>query len=108
MAKPPLEPAADGVRLFLKVTPKASRDRVQGVAEGADGRQVVKVTVTAVPEAGKANAAVIALLAKAWGVPKSSIAVVAGGTDRSKVLFVDGDPRDLSARLSAWLAGLGD
>lgn len=106
MAKPPLEPAAGGVRLFVRATPRASRNAVQGVAEGADGRQQVKVAVTAVPEDGKANTAIIELLAKAWRIPKSSIGVVAGGTDRSKILFVAGQTEVLMPRLGEWLHGL--
>lgn len=104
--KPPLEPAQGGVRLFVRATPRASRNAVQGVAEGADGRQQVKISVTAVPEDGKANAAIIELLAKAWRIPKSSIGVVAGGTDRSKILFVAGETEALMPRLNDWLGGL--
>ncbi len=104
--KPPLEPVQGGIRLFVRATPRASRNAVQGVAEGADQRRQVKISVTAVPEDGKANAAVIALLAKAWRIPKSSIGVVAGGTDRSKILFVAGKTEALMPRLSDWLGGL--
>ncbi|WP_114392236.1 DUF167 family protein [Oleisolibacter albus] len=104
--KPPVEPVAGGVKVYLRVTPKASRTAVQGLADGADGRRVVKVAVTAVPEDGKANAAVIGLLAKQWRVAKSSIDVAAGGADRSKVLFVGGEPQDLAARLLAWAEAL--
>lgn len=104
--KPALEPAAGGVRLFVRATPRASRNAVQGVAEGADQRRQVKVAVTAVPEDGKANTAIIELLAKAWRIPKSSIGVVAGGTDRSKILFVAGETEALMTRLSDWLGGL--
>lgn len=104
--KPALEPAAGGVRLFVRATPRASRNAVQGVAEGADQRQQVKISVTAVPEDGKANTAIIELLAKAWRIPKSSIGVVAGGTDRSKILFVAGETEALMTRLSDWLGGL--
>ena len=56
--------------------------------------------VTAVPEAGKANEALIKLLAKEWGVAKSSISLVAGATDRNKILHIAGDAGDLMARLS--------
>ena len=56
--------------------------------------------VTAVPEAGRANEALIKLLAKQWGVAKSSISLVAGATDRNKILHVAGDAGDLMARLS--------
>ncbi|WP_448192394.1 DUF167 domain-containing protein [Azospirillum sp. sgz301742] len=101
MNRGPFEPAADGIRAVLRVTPKASRNAVAGLADTVDGRKALKVTVTTVPEDGKANEAVIKLLAKLWHVPKSSITVVAGHTDRNKILHVAGDPADLMRRLAA-------
>jgi len=97
----PFSSTADGVRVALRVTPKASRNAVTGLADTAEGGKALKVAVTAVPEDGKANDAVIKLLAKLWHVPKSSIAVVAGQTDRNKILHVAGDPADLMRRLAA-------
>jgi uncharacterized protein (TIGR00251 family) len=102
----PVRPVADGVRVSLRVTPRSGRDAVRGLAADAEGRTCVKLSVTAAPEDGKANAAVVALLAKAWRVPKSALSVVAGATDRSKVLHVAGDPADLAARLDAWCGTL--
>jgi uncharacterized protein (TIGR00251 family) len=99
----PFEAVADGVRVALRVTPKASRNAVSGLADTAAGGKALKVSVTAVPEDGKANDAVIKLLSKLWHVPKTAIAVVAGATDRNKVLHVAGDPADLLRRMSASL-----
>ena len=55
----------------------------------------------AVPDRGKANAAVIALLSKALGVPKSAISLVSGETARIKTLRITGDPAALAAALEA-------
>ena len=52
---------------------------------------MLRVRVNAVPDKGKANAAVAALLAKALGVPKSAVSVVSGETARMKTLAVVGD-----------------
>lgn len=89
----------DGVRLHLRLTPKASRDAIQGFADEADGGAVLKCSVTTVPEDGKANAALIKMLAKAWKVPRSSIDVVSGATDRRKTLLIRGEAVDLLALL---------
>ncbi len=97
----PLEPVADGLRLALRVTPKASRNAIAGLADTADGGRALKVTVTSVPENGKANDAVVKLLAKAWKLPRTSLTVVAGATDRNKILHVAGDPAVLMPRLAA-------
>ena len=96
----PFKPVADGVRVAIRLTPKASRNAIAGIAEAGQGESVLKVMVTAVPEAGKANEALIKLLAKEWGIAKSSMSLVAGATDRNKILHIAGDADDLMARLS--------
>lgn len=86
--------------MAVRLTPKASRNAVQGIAEDADGAAVLKVQVTAVPEDGKANAALIKLLSKDWKLPKGAFAITAGATDRRKTLLVSGDPEALMTHLS--------
>lgn len=95
---------AGGVRVQIRLTPKASRDRVDGLAPEADGGVVLKTSVTAVPEDGKANAALIKLLSKEWRLPKSTMAIVQGATDRRKVLFITGETGDILASLEQWMA----
>jgi hypothetical protein len=102
----PVQPADGGVRVAVRLTPKAARDRVDGVVLDADGHAVLKVGVTAVPEDGKANAALVKLLSKQWKLPKSAIAIVQGATDRRKLLHVSGDAAELAARLDQWIQGL--
>lgn len=104
MAAPPLTRAPDGVRVALRVTPGASRTAFAGIAETAGGGRALKVSVTAIAEGGKANDAVFKFLAKAWRVPKSSLTLVAGHTDRNKIVHISGDPDDLMSRLAAHLA----
>lgn len=99
----PFAAAADGVRVRVKVTPKAGRNRIGGLAPEADGGVALKVAVTAAPEDGKANDAVVKLLAAAWRVPRSTISVVLGATDRRKVLHVHGDSAALGRLLTDWL-----
>ncbi len=83
------------MRLKLRVTPNAGRDVIEGFERLSDGTEVLRLRVAAVPDRGKANAAVVALLAKALHVPKSSITVVSGETARLKTVEIVGDP-DLS------------
>ena len=89
--------------LSLRVTPNAGSDRIEGRELRADGDAVLRLRVAAVPEKGKANAAAVALLAKALGVPKSAIRLVAGETARSKVVEIAGDGPSLAARLEQLL-----
>lgn len=87
-----------GLLLRLRVTPNAGRAGIEGAEIRDDGAQVLRVRVQAVPDKGKANAAVILLIAAALDVPKSAIALVSGQTSRFKVLAVRGDAEDLAAR----------
>jgi len=93
--------ANDAVLVEVRLTPKSSVDRIEGPEAGADGHLHLRARVRAVPEDGKANKALTAMLAKAVGVPKSSVAVVAGHTSRAKTLRIEGDPTALTAVLSA-------
>jgi len=68
----------------VKVQPKASRDQVVGYRDG-----VLQLRVTASPGKGRANAAVVALLADALGVAKSRVRIVRGQSSRDKVLTVE-------------------
>ena len=88
------------MRLRLKVQPKARREGVTGWTPDPDG-MALKLSVGAPPEDGKANAAVIALLAKTLGVAKSAISVVSGATDRRKLVEIRGDETELRAALDA-------
>jgi len=96
----PITLVEGGVRLALRLTPKASRDQIGEIAPEADGGAVLKVSVTTVPEDGKANAALIALLSKRWKVAKSRIEIIAGATDRRKTLFIEGEPSELARRIA--------
>jgi len=101
------EPHADGLRLFLRVTPGAGREAVTGLQPDADGRLRLKISVTTVAEGGKANKAVIALLAKTWRLPKSSFTLLAGDTSRLKTVLLAGDSAALSGNLTAWMTAAG-
>jgi uncharacterized protein len=75
--------ALPGTTLALRVTPRAARNAVTL----KDGQ--LRVTVTTVPEDGKANAAVVQLLAKALGIPKSRLTLIRGATSRDKLFRIE-------------------
>ncbi len=91
----------DGVRLAVRVTPRAAQSAVQGIETDAAGRAWLAVRLTAPPEAGKANAALIKLLAKRWRLPARDFRLVGGATARRKVLHVQGPPAQLLAEIRA-------
>jgi len=89
-----------GVKLFVRVTPGAKKNEISGLWKGAGGDIRLAVKVTAPPDKGKANDAVIKLLAKALDAPKSSFTVASGATSRLKTIEIVGAPEPLCARLS--------
>ncbi len=100
-------PRTDGADLFVRLTPKSSRDALEGVETTADGASHVRARVRAVPEKGAANAALERLVARALGVPAGSVSVVAGGTSRLKTVRIAGEPAALSRLLDRLAAGGG-
>ena len=96
--------STEGISVALRVTPRGGRDDIDGVEMLANGKSVVKVRVRAIAEGGEANRAVMELLAKALGVPKRNVRLLAGATSRLKQVAVDGDPRRLGEMLKALVA----
>ena len=83
------------VRLSVRLTPRASREEIAGF-EG----ETLRVRVTAPPVEGRANRALVRLLAKRLGLPRGAVRVVTGQTSRSKVVAIDGlDAVELRRRL---------
>jgi uncharacterized protein len=98
---------ADGVALHVRLTPKSSRDALEGMEILADGDCVLKARVRAVPEDGKANQALIAIVAKSLKIPASRAKIASGATSRRKTLFLDGDAAELSSRLEKLFGATG-
>jgi uncharacterized protein (TIGR00251 family) len=92
-----LRRVALGVTVDLRVQPRARR----AALESADG--ALKAQVTAPPEDGKANQAVIALLAAEWRLPRSSFDVIKGQTARAKTVRVAGEPEAIVAKVAGWM-----
>lgn len=84
------------VLLPVKVVPKSSRDRIVGELDGA-----LKVSVSAPPEKGAANAAVCKLIARALGLRTPQVTVEAGHGSPRKVLRVSGAAPEVVQRLAA-------
>lgn len=97
----PFTVTKDGLLVAVRLTPRGSANKIVGPAEAADGKSALKVMVTAVPEDGKANAALIELLAKTWRLAKRDVTLVAGATDRRKTIHLAGDPQALLRLVAA-------
>jgi uncharacterized protein len=92
-----LEPS--GLVLAVRLTPGAKRAGIEGVERAADGTARLRVRVAAPAVEGKANAALIALLAEAGGVPRSRVSIAAGAAGRTKRIRIEGGDAAMARRL---------
>ena len=102
MGRNPVNIASLGA-VAVRLVPKAARAGLDGVRVDAAGCPYLAARVTAAAESGKANAALIKLLAKQWRLPAASITLAAGHKGRRKNLRIAGDPEALMARLEGTL-----
>lgn len=98
--------ASDGLLVAIRLWPGARSNRLIEVAASAEGGQVLKARVTAPPEVGRANEALLQLLARAWRLPRRDLSIVAGSTSRNKTVRVAGDPRRLMEQVAPEIARL--
>ncbi|MEE2526974.1 DUF167 domain-containing protein [Hyphobacterium sp. HN65] len=99
-----LRTVPSGLQLTVRLTPNASADRIEGWIDGSDGESWLKVRVRAIPEDGKANTALIKLLAKQAGLAKNRLTLVRGHSHRLKTIEMvceAGERANIAARLGA-------
>ena len=80
-----VEATADGVIIRVRAQPGARRNGVTGVREGE-----LCAAVTAPPDRGRANDAIVKVLAESLGVPRSRVKILSGETNRHKRMVVEG------------------
>jgi uncharacterized protein YggU (UPF0235/DUF167 family) len=97
-------PRADGLDLFVRLTPRSSSDAIDGLGTAADGGAHLAVRVRAVPEKGAANAALERLLADRFDLPKRAVTIVGGATARLKTVRLSGDTAKLLKAVEEALA----
>jgi hypothetical protein len=98
----PLTIGDKGALVAVKLQPRASRAGIDGIGLDAGGSPFLRVRVTAPPEGGKANRALVKLLAKALHLPPSALDIVGGLKDRNKTVAVSGGS-DIHQRVKDWL-----
>ena len=86
-------------QIAVRVTPRSAKPGIGGWRAGADGREELEVCVSEAPTDGSANSAVIKLLAKALGVPRSDVDIVSGQASRHKRIAVPLDADEVRRKL---------
>ena len=88
------------LRLKVRLTPKGGRDAIEGWWSGDSSNPALKARVAAPPEGGKANAALIELIARTLKVRKSDVRIASGLASRTKTVEIEGEDSTLSQRLA--------
>jgi len=88
----------DGIRLAVRVTTRAKKSAIAGPVTSADGRLALSIRLAAPPVDGAANKALVAFLAGALGVSRSSVRIVSGETSRLKIVAVSGVSAEAASR----------
>lgn len=88
------------MRFRVRLTPKGGRDAIEGWWTDGAGRSALKARVAAPPEDGKANTALIGLVAQTLEVRKADVRIASGAASRLKTIEVEGDEALLTARLA--------
>ncbi len=94
----------EGILLHVRLSPNASANRIDAVQDMGDADFRLKIKVTAVPEKGKANKALIKLLSSALHISRNNIEVVSGYTDRNKNILLRGYSDKMSIELDSLIA----
>jgi len=102
----PIVPTRDGLRVAIRLSPRAKCDRLLGVVSTAEGGRTLKASVTAPAQDGQANEALLQLLARAWRLPRRDLSIVGGAASRNKIVLVAGEPHQLFAKLSDEITNL--
>ena len=101
-----ITPTRDGVRVVIRLSPRAKSDRLRGIAATAEGGRAIKVSVTTPAQDGRANEALLRLLSQTWCLRRGDLSLGASAGSSSKIMRVAGDPQQLLAKLSSEIAGL--
>ena len=89
----------------MRVTPRASRNAIEGIKTADDGREWLAVRLMAAPNDGAANMALVTLLSGALGVRKGDITMANGATSRMKRLTIKGDAARLISAVASYDGG---
>ena len=103
----PFRPADGGVRLVVRVTPRAKTHSLGGLFVGPDDKIAQEVRLAAPPVDGAANKALVAFLAKALRLGRSAISIESGEKSRFKTVFLAGETDRLIDNLAEWLGDQG-
>ncbi len=101
------EQTEQGIVLRVRLAPNSSSCSIRGIFNNVDNKDYLKISVTVVPEKGKANKALIAYLAKQLRVAKGRLEIISGETDHCKKILIKDCGEEVILQLKKW-AETGD
>ncbi len=101
----PYRTTSHGIELRVRVVPRAAREGVGALYRDAKGESYLVVKVGVPPEGGRANAAMLRVLATALGLGVSSLELISGAGSRLKRVLIDADHDSVATRLASLLDG---
>ncbi len=87
----PFKTRDDGIHLSIRLQPKAAANRIDGIETMADGTRRLRARVRPAPDKGKANKALLGLLAAQFGIAVSRMRLLRGQTSRNKTILILAD-----------------
>lgn len=97
-----------GVRIAVRLTPRAKRSAIAGIVRDVNERPALAIRIAAPPVDGAANKALILYLSKMLDIPVSAVDIQSGETARLKIVHLAGDSAAIAARLSALIVTGGN
>jgi len=91
-----------GVVLHIRLTPNSRQNQILGIFDGDENQKSLKVSITQVPEKGKANKELIKFLSKNLKITKSNFEIISGHTDRNKKILISGDVEEIKIKLNSY------
>jgi uncharacterized protein len=93
---------ASGAVVAVRVQPRSRPEGLEGFVRDAAGAVRLRARLAAAPVDGKANDALLRLLAREWGVAPGRLSLVSGARGRNKAVLLQGEPAATLARLRRW------
>lgn len=91
-----------GVVLNIRLTPNSRQNQILGIFEGENNQKSLRVSITQIPEKGKANKELIKFLSKIFKIAKSDFEIISGSIDRNKKVLIYGNPEEIVSKLNSY------
>ena len=97
------EDTKQGIILRVRLTPNSSCCKITGLFQTPEGVAFLKISITSVPEKGKANQELISWISKQLKIAKSNLSIISGELDRYKKILITADRESVLPKITSWI-----